>query len=743
MSVRRRATVVVAKWTVSMAALFGCLSGPASANGAGPSTTSEILAVAGALTPAQSVRPPLASPLYFGIPRQKPDVPPISPLITDDDYDLVIDAFDAIAKRRWKQARLLIDKVEDNVARDILQWNLLTRKNTNATFEEVLSFAERRSDWPRFSNILRLAEETIPNDMPADQIIAWFAGQEPLTGEGKLRLGEAYLELGQGEFGKVWIERAWIEHNFGSKREREIFKVHKKNISQAAHDQRLERLLWQRQHTKARRIMPYASQDAKTIAKARMRISANPRGASGEVHKLPQRLRSNPGVLFDEVHQTRRMRKDDKVRPLLLAAPGDADGMVNPDKWWIERHLQARKAHNKGEFLAAYKIAASNGLTRGAKFAEAEFLAGWLALRYLSRPDQALKHFEKLETGVSFPISLSRARYWQGRAHEALGDAERARETYLGAGEFPYTYYGQLALANPIVAAPALILPDQTPIRENMVWSFENQDFVKAIRLLHAFDRGRDVRSFFYHYSDNLERQEDFTLLSGLADEMDYPHYSIRVAKKAMQKNIALVTYSYPIGSIPKYEGKGKPPEPAFVFGLSRQESEFNPRAVSSAGARGLMQLIPSTARLTARKHGLPYQTAWLLDDPTYNTQLGMAHLSDMLKRFDGSYILTIAAYNAGAHRVDTWLKDYGDPRSGNVDPIDWVESIPFKETRNYVQRVLENTQVYRNRISGRSEPIQIVQDLARPNTRSSFIRLPTVRASIIPTPVLEETLQK
>lgn len=432
----------------------------------------------------------------------------------------------------------------------------------------------------------------------------------------------------------------------------------------------------------------------------------------------------------------RRLGKDLKVRPLLLAAPGDAEGMANPDKWWIERHLQARKAHREGAYQEAYDISAKNGMTAGAKFAEAEFLAGWLALQYLNKPAAALAHFEKLETGVSFPISVARARYWQARAHEAMGDIEGARQDYLGAGEHPYTYYGQLALASPTVDAPALILPDQRPVGDDIKWSFENKDFIRAIRLLDEFDRGRDVRSFFYHYAGFLERKEDFTLLADLATELDYTHYGIRVSKKAMQKNIALVDLSYPIRELPEYGGKGAPPDPAFVFGLTRQESEFNPRAVSSAGARGLMQLMPGTARITARKHGLPYKTEWLLDDPTYNQQLGMAHLSDVIKRFDGSYIMTIAAYNAGAHRVDQWVKSYGDPRTDAVDPIDWVESIPYKETRNYVQRVLENTQVYRNRLSGQAQPLQIVEDLSRSNKKHR-LRLPMVRASVVP--VMEE----
>lgn len=674
-----------------------------------------------------------ASPLTYQIPRQKPPVPPLSQLVSDEDYRRIDKAYKALGGRHWKTARKLTIQVEDDIARDLLKWTMLTRRDTKADFAEIMSFAERRSDWPKFENVLKLAEKTIPGDMPADQVIAWFAGQEPLTGEGKLRLGEAYLALGQDEFGKVWIERAWVEHNFGRKREKEILKSHKANISQAAHDKRIERLMWQRQHTMTRRVLSYASAETKKIAQARMQIAASPTNAYKTIRKLPKNLRDNAGVLFDQVYLTRRIGKDDRVRPLLLSAPGDAGAMVQPERWWVERHLQARKAHNAGDYEDAYQIASSHGLTSGAKFAEGEFLSGWLALTYLGKPDVAIKHFETLETGVSFPISVARARYWQGRAAEAMGDRKRAREAYLDAGEYSYTFYGQLALANPLVDAPVLLLPQQAPVADDLEWTFENSDFEKAIRILHTFDRGRDVRSFFYHYANNLEYKGDFELLAELALELDYTHFSIRVAKKAMQNQITLLDHAYPLREMVDYKGKGKAPDPALVFGLSRQESEFNPRAVSGAGARGLMQLIPSTARLTARKHGLKYSTAWLLDDPDYNTQLGMAHLSDELARFDGSYILTMAAYNAGPHRVKKWLKDYGDPRKGEIDPIDWVESIPFKETRNYVQRVLENKQVYQNRMAGQNQPLQIAEDLVRSNSKKR-LRLPAIRASLVPT---------
>ncbi len=641
---------------------------------------------------------------------------PKSTYVSDQDYDLILEAYKHLDRRKWNTARGLIGRIEDQTARDLLTWHILTRSDTGATFDELLAFAERRDDWPKFDRLLVQAEKAIPGDMPPERIVAWFAGQEPLTSEGKVRLADSYFALGQEKFGRVWIERAWGDHDFSSKIEKQILRDHKKHISQDTHVRRMKRLLWHRQYSAARRLLPYVDKDTQALANARMNMLAGANTANRIRSSVPKKLRSDPGLLFDEIYAARRRGKDEETWPLLINGPTDVDLMVRPEKWWIERHLQARKAHKDGEYETAYQLAANNGMSRGADFAEAEFLAGWIALRYLNKPEKAYEHFVRLETGVSYPISKARSFYWQGRAAEAMGRTDKARIHFLSAGDFPYTYYGQLALVHPIIDAGTLILPRQLPIRDHLRWAFDIQENVKAIRLLAEFERKSDVRRFIYHYAENYHQSDEFALLAELALELDYPNYSVRVAKKANKRHIALIEYSYPVLEVPEYGGKGAPPDPALVFGLSRQESEFNPKAISSAGARGLMQLMPNTARITARKHGLIYNKAWLTEKPTYNTLLGMAHLSDLLERFDGSYIMTIAAYNAGALRSDQWNKAYGDPRKGEIDPIDWVESIPFKETRNYVQRVLENTQVYRNRLSGTDLPIGIVADLNRSN---------------------------
>lgn len=648
------------------------------------------------------------------VPRVKPDVPPLSPYVDNHDYLALEAAYKAFDRRSWQAVRIHRDNIGDEVAKDLLTWKILTTKSTDATFDEILSFAEKRSTWPRMEGLLSRAEEVIPKDMKPEQIIAWFAGQEPVTGEGKIRLGEAFLATDQEAYGNYWIERAWIEHNFSYSREKDILAAHKKRLSREVHEKRMTRLLWHRQHSAAKRLLNYVSSDMRALANARIVLASGPANPTSVLNKVPTDLRGDPGLIYDQVYGLRRRGQDEATWPLLISGPTDLDAMVRPDKWWTERHLQARKALKDKDYNSAYQLAANNGLTSGGDFAEAEFLAGWLALRYLDQPEVAIKHFENLERGVSYPISLARARYWQGRAAEAMGDTTRARAEFSDAGLMPYTFYGQLALDHPLIHAQTLVLPSQEPVLDHLKWAFDTQDDIKAIRILDEFDRGSDVRTFIYHLADGYQTAEQFALLAQLAQEIGDVNHAIRVAKKASQKHIALIEYSYPTRGVPEYTGRGPAPDPALVFGLSRQESEFNPRAVSHAGAYGLMQLLPSTARLTAKKHRLQYSRNWLIDDPDYNTLIGMAHLSDLIDRFDGSYIMTIAAYNAGALRIDQWVKDYGDPRKGEIDAIDWIESIPYKETRNYVQRVLENTQVYRGRLAGTAQPNQITSDINR-----------------------------
>jgi soluble lytic murein transglycosylase len=342
-------------------------------------------------------------------------------------------------------------------------------------------------------------------------------------------------------------------------------------------------------------------------------------------------------------------------------------------------------------------------------------MAGWIALRFLKDPQTALPHFKKLENGVSRPISLARARYWQGRAYEDAGDAASAWQQYRDAAKASDTFYGQLALAR-IDAHPLLhirgVATGDLPPRA----AFERDDLVRAMRVLADLGAQNYLRYFALHYQELHPDAGHAKLLAEALTGMGFRDVALRVAKVASYNDITLVPYAFPVIAIPAYRGPGNAPEPALVLGLIRQETEFDPESISSAGARGIMQIMPSTARRTARLADLPYRPNDLTSNTTYNMQLGMTEFAGHLGDWNNSLILAAAAYNAGPTNARRWIATFGDPRSPNVDPIDWIEQIPFAETRNYVQRVIENLEIYRSRLAGRDLPARILADLYSPN---------------------------
>ncbi|MDE2467013.1 MAG: lytic transglycosylase domain-containing protein, partial [Alphaproteobacteria bacterium] len=385
-----------------------------------------------------------------------------------------------------------------------------------------------------------------------------------------------------------------------------------------------------------------------------------------------------------------------------------------PSAWWDNLALAARESMEIHRYRLAYRLAAEAGLKTGDAFAQSQFLAGWLALRFLHDPAAALRHFQLLAAGVSRPISLARAYYWMGRTYEAKEEMLKAVRAYQLAAQHSDTYYGQLALAR-LDPNAELTLPHSKSEPEKIAASYDSDQMTRVIHILAQLHAGRFVRIFAEH---DVERHPNPSFVARLASDLvqlGYRDAAVQAAKYASYRGIELPTFSHPIISLPRYRGPGSAPEDALVLALIRQETEFDATAVSSAGARGLMQVMPSSARQLASKLGVPFRPEELVANQDYNMELGMTELAQNLRKWDGSYILAAAGYNAGDRNVRHWIDLFGDPRTSAIDPIDWIEMIPFAETRNYVQRILESTQIYRDRLSGKSEPLEILADLYRP----------------------------
>ena len=650
-------------------------------------------------------------------PSAKPPVVYASEIVSTQDAAILRDAIRAADARDWAELRQLRRLARDEAVADFVLWKLALAGNPNVSFDTLNEAMTRLEDWPRARTIRISAEEAIAvSALTYDQRALWFeALGGPISGEGKAAYAESLIRKGEVETAYGLARDAWRNHTISSATERNLLDRYPEVLTQDDHQARMDYLLWTRQRGAANRLRRYLTADFRKLTDARMALIWRGSGVDAKINAVPGYLQDHAGLLYDRARwRRRRARNQSGATELLVKIDGSEVPAAGRDNLWDERNIAIRAALKKGQYQTAYDLAAPHGLSSGADFADAEWTAGWVALRLLNQPERAAAHFATLKSGVTTPISLSRAEYWRGRALEDMADIDAANGAYQAAAEHNFAYYGQLAAVR--IGQTGLALAPTAEPSEAEREGFNDRPLIRILRLLgEVGDRG-EFRRFAYHIDDLLTSPTEQLLLSEIGGYYQYPDVGVRGGKAGLGRGIIAPEAAYPVVSYPLQRQVSV--ENALVLALSRQESELNPRAISHANARGLMQLLPATARNQARREGLPYRTSWLTDDPGYNMTLGAAHLDDLLAQFNGSYIMTAAAYNAGPRRPKQWIIDYGDPRRGEVDPIDWVEMIPFSETRNYVQRVLENVQVYRHRISGQPSEIRILDDLNRGSMR-------------------------
>lgn len=683
-----------------------------------PGRVKGLLRVGAAALAALAVSAPLAAGASMGdvAPRVKP-VAPGPVYMSRGDKERLVAAHAALKRKQFPTAVSLISLVEDPIARGLGEWMYFMAQDPAVDFNLADSFLDANPDWPARSRIHAWIEKKIPDSAPADQVLAFFDSREPVTGAGKLQLARALFAVGDNRGGEQQIRDAWINSSFTLAEERRLLSNYGGRLTKEDHAARVDRLLWGRQVTNARRVFPYLDSHERKKAEARAALLLQASSAQRLFDRLPEKDQLDSGVLHAAVRYHRRRGEEQYAMALAQMAPEDPAELRDGGRWWDERNLLMRWALKNGRFADAYEVAAGHRMSEGSDYAEAEFYAGWIALRFLNAPERAETHFLALASGVGSPISVSRAQYWLGRAAEAKGDKVSANAYYANAAQYYYSYYGQLAaekIGGAFASSRFDAVAQSTPMDRAL---FSSRPTVAALRMLTDLDLEYEFMVFAYHVDDQLERPGEYVELAKLTNGEGAPHLTVRAGKVAIQRDAFTPDVAYPVIFVPDEAAKFVSPE--IILGLSRQESEFNPRAYSRAGARGVMQLIPTTAQITARKEGLVYSRGALLDDPAYNMTLGSAHLSHLIDRFDGSLIMTFAGYNAGAARVDQWIGDYGDPRSDSVDPLDWVELIPFSETRNYVQRVLENVQVYRGRLNEKPIPGKLASDIERGGARN------------------------
>jgi peptidoglycan lytic transglycosylase len=627
------------------------------------------------------------------------------------DLAALKDAITAARRGKAAQASDLQQTISDPVARRLVEWAILrSDENESVSLSRYTAFINANPAWPAIGMLRRRAEGTLWSDRPDPSFVRAFFGKErPISTKGKFALARALLLQGDRAGAQSLVREAWRNDNFSGELESLALDVFSDLITAADHKARMDMRLYAEDVEGGLRSANRAGGTAPAIAKARVAVIQKAANAKALLDAVPAEAHRDVGFLFSYAQFLRRADNAEDAAEVILSVPSEHGQAIDTDQWWIERRLIARKLLDLDQPKRAYRAAREAAMpSRDNYRAEQQFTAGWIALRFLNDPSTALAHFAKVAQGNHNPIALSRAGYWQGRAAEALGRRDEARAHYEAAARYSTAYYGQIARAR-VGHKDIVLRPPPEPASDKV-----RLDVVRAIELLYAIDE-RDLVAG--SLADLGERSTDDAAGLAAIAEVAARHHDARamvlLGKAALGRGVPLDHYAFPAIGIPEYRAIGPAIEPAVVYAIARQESTFNPRTVSSARAMGLMQVTPEAGRYVTKKFGASFDEKRLLSDQSYNVQLGAAELGDLYADYRGSHILTFAGYNAGRGRVKEWIAKYGDPRDPKVDPIDWVERIPFSETRNYVQRVLENLQVYRVRFGGGSR-LLIEADLRR-----------------------------
>ncbi len=633
-----------------------------------------------------------------------PEVPdPGKPKISGDtDPTLLRGAIDLYRKGRVADGDRMRDGFTDPAARALLEW-VAIRAGAGIGFARTVAFARANPTWPAGPLLRRRAEEALLSERkPPSVVRAYFATAKPVSAPGKFALALALRADGYDGDAAEIVHDLWRTESFGKSLEAKVQDAFPGVLTRIDHRYRMERALLKDDWESAGRAAGYAGGGYASLVRARRAVE-DKAGGPAALAAVPPSLRGDASYIFSRAQYFRRADKPEEAAAVLATAPANPDVLVDGDEWWVERRIVARKLLDLGDARTAFTVASGHAARTPEKRLEAEFHAGWIALRFAGDPASAAQHFARMATIAESPVSLARAAYWQGRAADSLGQHDVAKTFYERAALQPIAYYGQVARAR--LGQTSLPLRAPADLEGVERQSFDDRLYIRALRMLGEAGLKDLALPLYIDAARDLADPREIQALGDLATEMKDARALVAIGKLAVQRGLPLDAHAYPTIGIPTYETFTAVPqvERAMVYAIARQESQFDPRAQSGVGARGLMQMMPATAQRTARRVATAFDVDRLTSDPAYCAKLGQAHLGELMEDWRGSYVLAFASYNAGGGNVKKWIDAYGDPRKGEVDVIDWVERIPFTETRNYVQRVMENLQVYRSRLDNRS----------------------------------------
>jgi soluble lytic murein transglycosylase len=643
---------------------------------------------------------------------QIPLAPGPAPEASEADVALVRSAIDALRSGGASKATSVAATISDPAARKLVEWLILRSDHNGADSNRYLAFIAANPSWPNLAMFRRRAEAMlwVENVKPA-QALSFFNGSPPQSGMGRLVLARALLAQGDKEGASVLVREAWRNDPLSTDVEKQVLERYAEVLSQADHKARMEKRLFALDHEAALRAARRLGAADLAIAQARIALNRKAGNAKKLLEAVPAEARHDLGYLLARAHVLRHEEKIADAAQVMLSAPRDLARIYEPEEWWVERRIMSRKLLDLGDARSAYQVVAdaTEPIKENSRV-ERHFMAGWIALRFLDDPVTAATHFARIQDVSSHPTSQARSHYWLGRVAEASHRPDQARAEYQVAAGASASYYGQLARARLGLGALALAAPPATPDKHAEA---DRLELVRALEILYALDERPLVISLMAGIGDTLDDVGTLSALGELAEQREDARGMLHLGKAALARGLPLDYYAFPTVGVPRYSPIGPGIDSAMLFAIIRQESMFDPADWSSAQAMGLMQVTPVAGRDTCKRFSCTYDVKRLKTDMPYNLQVGAAELGGVMQDYRGNYILAIAAYNAGRGRVDEWIARFGDPRDPKVDPVDWVERIPFMETRNYVQRVMENMQVYRTRF-GNNVPLTIDADLRR-----------------------------
>ena len=601
--------------------------------------------------------------------------------------------FNAIKKKRWNEANKLAKNNE--VLIKIVDWHFLKQNNSSKFFSKTNNFIKENPDWPQKKLFRKKIELFIDNNLSNKEIIRFFEENPPLSTKGAVNYIDALRKENGMDSVKDIARKTWIERKFTKRQSKDFYKKYKNILRVQDHIERIEKLTWIGRSYEARRMLPLVSKNKRNLYNAKIILRRRAGNADHAVSLINKELLSDPGIIYERLRWRRKSKLYKTAFELIDPLPNN---LKYEKKWWLEISIIVRKLIENKEYQKAYNLIKDFSSKSSDLISESEWYAGWIAYEFLNLDPQIyINHFLNSYENTTHKGEKAKSAYWAGRSYEKINDKELSVLWYTNSSKFVTEFYGQLSFEKikknkPLITNEELYGKNLF-IKEDL--NFVKSDIYKASELILANGTRKNAKVFISSLIYNSKSPGQLQIIAKLSKDFDRLDLAIKAAKYAQKKNIYLYHYAYP--QLTNYKNIYKDVEKELVYGVIKQESAFDPKAISRVGARGMMQVMPATASKISKKIKLNYSKERLTSDPEYNIKLGSYYLYSLAEEYD-SYILALVGYNAGPRRIKRWVKKFGDPRKKNIDAVSWIEKIPIKETRLYVKIVLSNLQVYRQK---------------------------------------------